>query len=404
MATKKAAANVQSDAYIRLAAVDVGNDALKGIFGNLESELYIPNVISYQSSENREIVSDLDKKKPLQNIHVKITSPALKQSGVYFVGDLATHEPNKNEVDLDSVKAESDQTIVMLLTSLAFDAVESKKFITENGKLSADYHLGTGLPMREIKADKKLPYKAKLEKGPHLVEFLQTPLYGGITVEINFKHVEVQSEGFAAFMNLTMDENLGFKRPELFNQRVIIQDIGGLSTDIAVIEESEVIDTKSEGYNLGMSAYLDRIRTEVLQKFSEDLGSRKEVAKVLTRKQDRNHIKVAGTRTSIEPIVKENLGELAVQQYKYLNMTWKNNSQTDIAFFVGGGSVVLKDYIKAINDARANQGKNPYNIEFFEDEKESIWMMASAYYKLLLVSLKAKGVEVEVAATEDTTK
>ena len=24
-----------------------------------------------------------------------------------------------------------------------------------------------------------------------------------------------------------------------------------------------------------------------------------------------------------------------------------------------------------------------YNIDFFEDEKESIWMMANAYYKLI---------------------
>ena len=30
----------------RIAAADVGNDAIKAIFGKLESELYIPNVIA----------------------------------------------------------------------------------------------------------------------------------------------------------------------------------------------------------------------------------------------------------------------------------------------------------------------------------------------------------------------
>lgn len=30
----------------RIAAIDVGNDAIKAIFGKLESELYIPNVIA----------------------------------------------------------------------------------------------------------------------------------------------------------------------------------------------------------------------------------------------------------------------------------------------------------------------------------------------------------------------
>jgi plasmid segregation protein ParM len=39
---------------------------------------------------------------------------------------------------------------------------------------------------------------------------------------------------------------------------------------------------------------------------------------------------------------------------------------------------VLKEYIKALNN-----GLDGYNIEFFEDEKESIWMMANAYYKLI---------------------
>ena len=45
---------------------------------------------------------------------------------------------------------------------------------------------------------------------------------------------------------------------------------------------------------------------------------------------------------------------------------------------MGGGSIVLKDYLKTLN-----QNFDGYNIDFFEDEKESIWMMANAYYKLI---------------------
>ena len=30
-----------------------------------------------------------------------------------------------------------------------------------------------------------------------------------------------------------------------------------------------------------------------------------------------------------------------------------------------------------------NNSLDGYNIDFFEDEKESIWMMANAYYKLI---------------------
>ena len=45
---------------------------------------------------------------------------------------------------------------------------------------------------------------------------------------------------------------------------------------------------------------------------------------------------------------------------------------------MGGGSIVLKDYLKSLN-----QNFYGYNIDFFEDEKESVWMMANAYYKLI---------------------
>jgi plasmid segregation protein ParM len=30
-----------------------------------------------------------------------------------------------------------------------------------------------------------------------------------------------------------------------------------------------------------------------------------------------------------------------------------------------------------------NQNFDGYNIDFFEDERESVWMMANAYYKLI---------------------
>ena len=44
---------------------------------------------------------------------------------------------------------------------------------------------------------------------------------------------------------------------------------------------------------------------------------------------------------------------------------------------------LLKDYIKTLNN-----NLDGYNIDFFEDEKESIWMMANAYYKLISDHLK----------------
>ena len=72
------------------------------------------------------------------------------------------------------------------------------------------------------------------------------------------------------------------------------------------------------------------------------------------------------------------LWNLAKKQYRHLRNVWQKNSQTEICYFIGGGSIVLKDYLKTLNNHL-----DGYNIDFFEDEKESIWMMANAYYKLI---------------------
>lgn len=92
----------------RIAAVDVGNDSLKGIFGKMEYELNIPNVIA-RDIEDRPVIGieELDSKDPLEGIHVKVHSPALKENNViYRVGELATKSDNATELDPGSSKSE----------------------------------------------------------------------------------------------------------------------------------------------------------------------------------------------------------------------------------------------------------------------------------------------------------
>ena len=69
----------------RVAAIDVGNDSIKAIFGELEYELNIPNIIA-RDTEDRPVIGieELDNKNPLDGIHIKVHSPALKENnGIY---------------------------------------------------------------------------------------------------------------------------------------------------------------------------------------------------------------------------------------------------------------------------------------------------------------------------------
>ncbi|GIN72379.1 hypothetical protein J14TS2_28540 [Bacillus sp. J14TS2] len=367
----------------RIAAVDVGNDSVKSIFGELEYELNIPNIIA-RDTEDRPVIGieDLDSKNPLEGIHLKVHSPALKENNVvYRIGDLATKSSNAQELDPGSLKSEEDQTLVMLLSTLALDAVREENaaiFPREKNVVDANYTLGTGLPLREVKEGKDAGYRSKLTGSVHQVEFLVTPKYQGIKVNIKFNEVKVYPEGFAAFINLVMDDNLKVINKDLIDKRILIQDIGGLSTDIAVIRNRNVDDDKAQGFNLGVSESLEAIREEIRSKHGVELDSRRDVVDIITRKNNRNHIMVKGNRTSVHDITDRILLELAKKQYRLLRNTWLKNSQTEICYFLGGGSIVLKDYLKSINN-----NLDGYNIEFFEDEKESIWMMANAYYKLI---------------------
>jgi plasmid segregation protein ParM len=110
----------------RIAAVDVGNDSIKAIFGKMDAELNIPNVIA-RDVEDRPVIGieELDSKDPLEGIHIRVHSPALKENNaIYRVGHLATKSDNATELDPGSSKSEEDQTLVMLFAALALDAVQ----------------------------------------------------------------------------------------------------------------------------------------------------------------------------------------------------------------------------------------------------------------------------------------
>lgn len=366
----------------RVAAIDVGNDSIKAIFGELEYELNIPNIVA-RDTEDRPVIGieELDSKNPLDGIHIRVHSPALKENNaVYRVGNLATKSNNATELDPGSSKSEEDQTLIMLFATLALDAVkEENTFSRTKNIIDASYTLGTGLPLREVKEGKDAGYRSKLIGSVHQVEFLVTPKYQGLKVNLKFNEVKIYPEGFAAYINLVMDNNLKIINKDLIDRRILIQDIGGLSTDIAVIKNRNVDDDKAQGFNLGVSESLEQIREEIRTKHGVELDSRRDVVEIITRKNDRNHIMVKGSRTSVHDITDRILLELAKKQYRLLRNVWSRNSQTEICYFVGGGAHVLKDYIKTINN-----NLDGYNIEFFEDDKESIWMMANAYYKLIM--------------------
>ena len=377
----------------RFVSIDIGNDAVKGFLGSLENRVYIPNVIA--AANDREIVEM--EKNTLNALHVEITSSALKnKNGSFAVGKLASKYPNNDELTPDQDKAESDQPIVMLLTTLAYDAVQH--FPEEDGVIEATYYLSTGLPLDETKRGKAKDFRKKLKTSQHEVKFLKTPSLEGKTVHIKFEQILVNTEGFAAFVDLTTNNDGSTKNEELMGKTILINDIGGLSTDSAIITaESEVDNEFSNGIKRGVSTYLDNIIRKVYSKYKYTIKSRRTVVEIITNEQpdEQYHIWVDGNRVSIKEIIDEELTVLAKEEYKLIKDMWRNVPDIRLSYQIGGGSLVLKPYLTEINHADKN-----YPLRFVSED-DSIWMIARAYFKILLMYLQSKGISTEAAAAKE---
>ncbi|AIE61782.1 ParM/StbA family protein [Bacillus methanolicus] len=375
---------------LRLAAIDIGNDAVKAYLGNLENSIYIPNVIA--EVKNRDIIEM--EKDPLSALHVEITSSALKQKhGYYAVGKLAAKYPNNDELTPDVDKSESDQPVILLLTTLAYDAV--KHFPEKDGVIEATYLLSTGLPLDETKRGKTKNFRKKLKTAQHEVKFLQTPNLQGKTVHIKFEQVLVNTEGYAAYIDLTTNNDGSTKNEELFGKTILINDIGGLSTDSAIItSESEVDNEYSDGIKKGVSTYLDNIIRKVYTKYKYNIKSRRALVEIITNEnpEEQYHIWVEGNRVSIKDIVDEELGILAKEEYKLIKNMWHNVPEIRLSYQIGGGSLILRPYLTELNQ----QDKN-YPLRFVSKE-DSIWMIARAYFKILLMYCNSKGIEAAATA------
>lgn len=375
---------------LRLAAIDIGNDAVKAYLGNLENSIYIPNVIA--EVKNRDIIEM--EKDPLSALHVEITSSALKQKhGYYAVGKLAAKYPNNDELTPDVDKSESDQPVILLLTTLAYDAV--KHFPEKDGVIEATYLLSTGLPLDETKRGKTKNFRKKLKTAQHEIKFLQTPNLQGKTVHIKFEQVLVNTEGYAAYIDLTTNNDGSTKNEELFGKTILINDIGGLSTDSAIItSESEVDNEYSDGIKKGVSTYLDNIIRKVYTKYKYNIKSRRALVEIITNEnpEEQYHIWVEGNRVSIKDIVDEELGILAKEEYKLIKNMWHNVPEIRLSYQIGGGSLILRPYLTELNQ----QDKN-YPLRFVSKE-DSIWMIARAYFKILLMYCNSKGIEAAATA------
>lgn len=351
------------------AAVDIGNDTLKAMFEG-EKAFTIPNVLANAPKDRG--IAQLEKS-PFDALHVEITSAALSVAkGIYYVGELAARQKHNDELTSEQKKGENDQSTILLLTALALQAAEESK----EKKIEVEYFLSTGLPMTESKRKgARKAFKEKLMDHVHTVTFLDTPKYAGKTVTIRIKNAIVSPEGQAAYIGLAG------KKPEVAGASIAIVDIGGLTTDIAVIEKGGKVDNEhSIGIGTGVSAALDAIIAEADHKLGiRPFRSRRELVECILG-DERGVAWYRGKSYDLNPIIDEHLEEVARTIYKTISDVWNDSPGIRFAYIIGGGAAVLEPYLKKINES-----KDTFPLRWLKNET-AIWLIVSSYWELFEIA------------------
>jgi plasmid segregation protein ParM len=379
-----------------IAGVDVGSDGVKGLFKLLGdtkiTSYYIPNILDVSTEERSDVsLGQLSNVvNPLEKLHVKINSTALqpfRNNRAYIVGKLAEKVANPDEPFAS--KAENDQTIIMLLTTLAvFAAENSNRFPTykvgeATRQINVDYALGTGLPLQDIKNKKDKDFRKRLLTGKHSVTFLNsTPRYAGITINISFSHLGIYPEGYSAIMDLRLDDDLKPINSELKNKVIMIQDIGGLSTDIAVIDGNEPNDTYTDGKNLGVIDLVEELEPIIRKVSNANVRNNRMIIEYLKSYNQQKQLEIYGNDFQNDEVLNI-IRKHAEKQYSLMRKVWLRNPDISMCYFIGGGAVLFEKYIRAIN-------QNTYNfkIRFADTPEKSVWMNANAYMKLITLNVK----------------
>lgn len=359
---------------MNLAAIDMGNSLFQGIING--REYLMPNSLA-RCTVDRVEYYDPTQQDFIGNLVVEICSSALKHDNhKYFVGFSATEKENISSVAKNNQKAYSDRSIILLLSLLAYDAVQENQ-----GKVNfaVKYDvLATALPTRQVLRDRE-ELKKKLQ-GDHIVRFHHVPGGSDITVKIKIEDVIVGIEGSTAYVALTRDlTTLTIKDEILAKETILIADMGGDSTDFVGIRGKKIVDG-IEGEIFGINTYLDRIIQSVENQTGFRFPSRYSLEKKLAHGPDHWFVIIDQEEINITKCIEPHLIEMSEKFLDLLDQKRKHVvlQEAKYYFCIGGPIMIAKNYIEAENQKRKKPMKlsipmNPERLNVI-----GLWILAQA--------------------------
>lgn len=357
----------------RIISIDAGNKDVKCILGSLSNTLIFPNVLC-PLPEKREVVEDGEDylardERRINNLHFRVRSNALSEefnNKVFGAGYLAArNKKGKMEVPEKTTKATNDQILVMYLLAAALDAVDNYQPDATN-VINYKAILSAFLPVVDVQKGLKAEFQKRLESGVHEIQFLQTPGAENVVVRIEFLRTYVSTEGVAAVVDLAIPDptNTLIADPTLLSKKVLVNEIGGNTTEMPIVDRGKLDRFNSGGIRVGTSAYLDEIIKEIEVKYEHEISSREKLIEYMKDEMRPYQVKIKGVYHSFKDIADRHLHSCAARIYERVDSIWKNVDDLDLTLNIGGGSILLKEHLKQLN-----QSKGKYPEIYIEDDK-----------------------------------
>ncbi|MFK4132146.1 plasmid segregation protein ParM domain-containing protein [Pseudomonas luteola] len=200
----------------------------------------------------------------------------------------------------------------------------------------------TGLPLKKFYKGGKPNESLILAKTSNLLMNDVNSLDGYKVPKI--VHHEVLSEGVAAWMDFVIDEDdkgrLYFNE-EYLDLRMAFIDIGGRTTDIAVVRQGELEMDRSNTIELGMLKVKNDIREELHQSFETEISTEQ-----MRGIMDSGTLKMWGKTHDVRDIVSTKLKENSQRIFSEVKLCLKNASDIDMVVFVGGTVIKMHENIQ----------------------------------------------------------
>lgn len=255
-------------------------------------------------------------------------------SGSGMMGSYRTEEGEDYTVS-ESIESENTQFPT-------FHVSQMNRVLVTHTLLEAGYNgqaidLVAGLPLGDFFDDEGGINQENIDrKKANLLKGVSDRVHGK-SVTIN--SVNIGCQALAAFVDYWLDDEL--KPRDVPSERVAVVDIGGGTTDIAVIINGNSFDAKRSGtHKFGALNVYSSLMRGVNKHFDT---SDKYPLSVLSQAVRTNRIRLWGKEHDITDLVKEALLEQQEQIKRNIERMLGKASDIDAVLFVGGGAALFKD-------------------------------------------------------------